>query len=164
MHFFSLINRFLSDHQGYGTVIEQYEMTKWSCRLIQRWRSPTTCAMHEGIWCIRYHPNNDKLGIAIVNGQTNQWRFEIRDRKNFLPLFRINLPLIAGDCELSPLSNAEWLATNSCDVHLIHIVPEKIEAVVQYERELKNAIVIGNHYLVIRTKSSLDIHPLNSIK
>jgi len=95
-----------------------------------------------------------------MDGRNNQWRFEIRDRKNLSTVWQIVLPLTHGDCEVLPLRNGEWLFVNSCGVRLIHIVDYEIKAAVEYERELRNAITIGNKYFVIRTKNTLEIHSI----
>jgi hypothetical protein len=95
-----------------------------------------------------------------MDGRNNQWRFEIRDRENLSTIWQTVLPLTHGDCELSPLPNGEWLTVNSCGVRLIHIADNKIKAAVEYERELRNAITIGNKYFLVRTKNTLEIHPI----
>jgi hypothetical protein len=95
-----------------------------------------------------------------MNGQNNQWHFQIRDRKNFSTVWQIVLPITHGDCELSPLVKGEWLAINSCGVRLVQIANRKLKAAVEYERELKNAITIGNDYFVVRTKNTVEIHSI----
>lgn len=145
---------------GLGTVIDEYRLESSSCEMINRWTSPSTCAYYEGIWCMRCHPNTKQIGMTIMNARDNHWRFEIRNRTDFSPVFRIGLPINHGDCELSSLNNGEWLLTNSCGIRFIHIVDLAIKVVVEYERELKNAVTIGNDYFVVRTKSTIEAHPM----
>ncbi len=117
-----------------------------------------TCAEHEGIWCIRYQPDSNQIGMTIMDGQTNQWRFEIRNTRSLSIVWQIVLPIVHGDCELSALKNEEWLIINSCGIRLVHIANRKIKAAVEYERELRNGVTIGENYFVIRTKNTLEIH------
>ena len=149
---------------GFGTVIDEYTLTGSSFKLMNRWIPPKTCANHEGIWCIRYHPETDQLGCAIVDATNNQWRLEIRSRESFACLWRINMPFLSGDCEISPFPNGEWLATNSFNIRLLQIGYQVLKSAVEYERELKNAIVINDLYLVIRTKSTVEVHRLDGPK
>jgi hypothetical protein len=93
-----------------------------------------------------------------MNGENNQWRFEIRNRKNLSVVWQTVLPITHGDCELSPLANEEWLAVNSCGIRLIHIANRQLKEAVEYERELKNAITLGNNYFLVRTKNTIEIH------
>jgi hypothetical protein len=95
-----------------------------------------------------------------MDARTNQWRFELRDRKTFSQIFHVVLPLSHGDCEISPLPNGEWLTTNACGIRLIQIANNTLKAAVEYERELKNAITIGNDYFVVRTKNTIEIHSI----
>lgn len=149
---------------GFGTVIDEYAVTGSSCKLVNRWIPPKTCANHEGIWCIRYHPETDQLGCAIVDASNNQWRLEIRSRESFACLWKINMPFLSGDCEIFPFPNGEWLATNSFNIRLLQIGYQVLRSAVEYERELKNAIVINDLYLVIRTKSTVEVHRLDGPK
>jgi hypothetical protein len=149
---------------GYGTTIDEYSLEASSCKLVNRWTSPKTCATHEGIWCIRYHAKTDQLGFAIMNAMTNQWRFEVRNRQNLAPLWQTTLPFVNGDCEISPLPNEEWLTINTCGIRLVQIANQKLKAAVEYTRELKNAISIGNLYFVIRTKNTIEIFHLKALK
>jgi hypothetical protein len=135
-----------------------------TCKLINRWSSPKTCATHEGIWSIRYHPNTNQLGFAIMDARDNRWRMEIRNQDQFTPIWRTVLPFMNGDCEISPLPNAEWLAVNSCGIRLVHIANHKLKSAVEYERELKNAIPIGDSYLAVRTKNTIEIHRVEKSK
>jgi len=98
--------------------------------------------------------------MSILDGQTNQWRFEIRDRKTFSIIWQTVLPLTHGDCEVSPLANAEWLTVNSCGIRLIQIGDFKLKSAVEYERELRNAIIISENYFAVRTKNTLEIHAI----
>lgn len=95
-----------------------------------------------------------------MNGQNNQWRFEIRNRKNFSLIWQTALPLTHGDCELSPLPDKQWVAINSCGVRLIQIANRKLKAAVEYERELRNAIPLGNDYFLVRTKQTIEVHTI----
>ena len=130
---------------------------------MKRWTPPHTCATHEGIWCIRYHPNLDHIGMTIMNSHSNEWRFEIRNRKDLSQIWRTALPVGNGDCELSPFGKTQWLVINSCGIRLLQIGDEKFKVAVEYERELRNAITIGNDYLVIRTKNTVDVHAMKTI-
>ncbi|CAF1113041.1 unnamed protein product [Rotaria sordida] len=152
------------NYSGFGTVIDEYSLAASSCKLINRWIPPKTCAPYEGIWCIRYQQETDQLGMAIMDARNNQWRLEIRNRKDLAFLWQIVLPLGNGDCEISILPNREWLAVNSCGIRLIQIANQKLKTGVEYQRELKNAIAIGNLYFVIRTKSAIEIHQIKQLK
>jgi len=57
-------------------------------------------------------------------------------------------------------SNGEWLIINSYGVRLIQIANHELKAAVEYERELKNAITMGNQYFLVRTKNTIEIHPI----
>ena len=46
-----------------------------SCKFVNRWTPPKTCANHEGIWSIRHHPDTDHIGMSIMSGNTNEWAF-----------------------------------------------------------------------------------------
>jgi hypothetical protein len=96
--------------------------------------------------------------MSIMDGQTNQWHFEIRDRKNLSRIWQTVLPVAHGDCEISPLPNGHWLTINSCGIRLIHIAHQKLKAAVEYERELKNAIIMGKEYFIVRTKNTIEVH------
>ena len=145
-------------YSGLGTIVDEYRIERKSCELINRWMPPDTCAINEGIWCIRYHSETDQLGLTIMNGQTNQWHFDIRDRKKFSLIWRSVLPISHGDCEVTTIEQGEWLIINSSGIRLVHIAHRKMKAVVEYERELRNAIMIGKDYFVIRTKSTIEVH------
>jgi hypothetical protein len=131
-----------------------------SCELVKHWTSPVTCASHEGIWSIRSHPDTDQLGMSIMDSRTNQWRFEIRNRATLSIVWQTALPLLHGDCEVSPLANAQWLMINSAGIRLLQISNRKLKSAVEYERELRNAILIGENYLAVRTKNTLEIHSI----
>jgi hypothetical protein len=139
-------------------VIDEYLISASSCEFIQRWTPPKTCAAHEGIWCLRYHPTLDQIGFTVMDCRTNAWRFEIRERQTLNQLWHTALPLDTGDCELSALKNGDWLTINSCGIRLIQITNRELKAAVEYERELKNAITLGNDYFIIRTKNTIDVH------
>ncbi|CAF4805755.1 unnamed protein product [Rotaria sp. Silwood1] len=124
-------------YSGFGTAIDEYSLSASSCNLVNRWVPPKTCAIYEGIWCIRYQQETDQLVV---------------------------LPLSNGDCEISPLPDREWLAVNSCGIRLIQIANQKLKSGVEYQRELKNAITIGNLYFVVRTKSTIEIHQIKRSK
>ncbi|CAF1053332.1 unnamed protein product [Rotaria sp. Silwood1] len=151
-------------YSGFGTAIDEYSLSASSCNLVNRWVPPKTCAIYEGIWCIRYQQETDELGIVIMDARNNQWRLEIRNRKDLAFLWKIVLPLSNGDCEISPLPDREWLAVNSCGIRLIQIANQKLKSGVEYQRELKNAITIGNLYFVVRTKSTIEIHQIKRSK
>lgn len=144
--------------------MDHYKISRKSCRFVKRWTSPSTCAVYEGIWCIRHHPETRQIGCAVLDARTNYWRLEVRDRETFLCIWKINLPFECGDCEVSPLINGQWLATNSFNVRLIQIAQERLESAVEYERELKNALVMDENHLVLRTKSTVEVHRLDQIK
>ena len=99
-----------------------------------------------------------------MDGQTNQWRFELRDARDLTTLWQYPLPLTHGDCEISPLINGQWLAVNSCGIRLLQIINRKLKAAVEYERELRNGIPIGDEFFVIRTKNTLEIHAIKKNK
>ena len=149
---------------GFGTIIDEYLLEGSTCKFIKHWTSPTTCAPYEGIWCVRYHPDSNQLGFAIMDARDNRWRIELRSRDKLLPLWQTVLPFSHGDCEISPLSNDSWLAVNSCGIRLVHIAHQKLKSAVEYERELKNAITLGNSYFVVRTKSTIEIHQIKKPK
>ena len=100
--------------------------------------------------------------MTIMNSHNNEWRFEIRNRKDLSQIWQTGLPVRHGDCELSPLGNTQWLVINSCGVRLLQIGDEKFKVAVEYERELRNAITIGNDYFVIRTKNTVDVHVMKT--
>ena len=145
-------------------MIDEYSIETSSCKFINRWTPPKTCATYEGIWCLRYHPDTDQLGFTIIDARNNQWHMEIRSRDKLTLLWQIVLPIMHGDCELSPLPNREWVAVNSCGIRLVQIVDQKLKAAVEYERELKNAVAINNLYFAVRTKSTLEIHEIKRSK
>ncbi|CAF1079749.1 unnamed protein product [Rotaria sordida] len=145
-------------YSGSGTVIDEYILEKSSCKLINRWMPPQTCATYEGIWCIRSHPNTNQLGMTILNLKNNQWHFEIRNSNNLSQIWETIIPILHGDCELSPLLNNEWLLINSCGIRLFQIGNLKFKTAVEYERELKNAITIKDDYFIVRTKYTIEIH------
>jgi hypothetical protein len=140
--------------------VDEYILVPSSCELVDRWIPPRTCENYEGIWCIRYHPEIDQLGMTIMDRRNNQWRFEIRNRKNFSPVWKATLPITYGDCELLPLPYGEWLTINSCGVRLIRIANRQLKSVVEYECELKTATIIGTDYFIVRTKNTLNIHSI----
>jgi len=152
-------NLFLS-YSGFGTIIDEYKMSRTSCQFVDQWTSPKTCSNVEGIWCIRYQTESDQIGLTIMNSQTNQWRFEIRDRKKLSTIWQTGLPVNHGDCELTSLGKDQWLIINSCGVRLVHVINRKLKAAVEYERELRNAILIGRDYFVLRTKSTIEVHSI----
>lgn len=125
---------------------------------MHRWTSPQTCAKHEGIWCVRHHPETDQLAFTILDSRTNQWHFEVRSRKEFTRLWSIDMPISFGDVEISTLSRGNWLTIDSSGVRLIHLSNQRLKEIVEYLRELRNATPMGNLYFVIRTKNTLEIH------
>ena len=149
---------------GCGTIIDEYSLGTSECKLLNRWMPPKTCAAHEGIWCIRYQPESDHLGLTIIDATNNQWRMEVRNRTNLGVIWQIVLPVSHGDCEISSLPNKEWLVVNSCGVRLVQIVNQKLKAAVEYERELKNVVAFDNLYVAVRTKNTLEIHENKRVK
>ena len=143
-------------------MIDQHEIGTSSSRLVRRWKSPTTCAAHEGIWSIRYHAGTQQMGLAIMDARDRRWRFEVRGLPGLLPLWQVALPFTAGDCEISQLPDGKWLAINSLNVYFVQIAQEQIRAAVDYQRILKNGIAIGSEYFVVRTKSTIEIHRIPS--
>jgi len=135
-----------------------------SCKFVKRWTPPNTCGMYDGIWCIRYHPETNQLGFTILDTRTNQWRIEIRNRNRLTTVWKTVLPISHGDSEISPLPNGEWLAINSFGIRLVQVANQKLKAAVEYERELRNAIVVNNFYFVIRSKTTLEFHQLKRSK
>lgn len=133
-------------------------MGESSCKFINRWKPPNTCSVYEGIWCARHHPDTDELGFTIMDARTNQWRMEIRSRDKFTSIWQTALPISHGDTEISPLPNNEWLAINSCGIRLVQVANKRLKAAVEYERELRNAIVVDNSYFAVRTKTTLELH------
>jgi hypothetical protein len=99
-----------------------------------------------------------------MNGQNNQWRFELRHHQNLAYTWHSVLPFSHGDCEISPLANGHWLAANSCGIRLVQISYHKLISAVEYERELKNAIILGKDYFVVRTKNTLEFHLIQKPK
>lgn len=151
---------FVSLFIGFGSVIDEYELGSSSCEFINRWTSPSTCAVYEGIWSTRFHPSLQQLGFTVMDGRNNQWRFELRERKTLNRLWQTVLPVGVGDCEVSPLMNGDWLMINSCGSRLIQLSGTELKTAVEYERELKNAITLGDEYFVIRTKNTIDVHSM----
>ena len=100
-------------------MIDQHEIGTSSSRLVRRWKPPTTCAAHEGIWSIRYHSGIQQMGLAIMDARDRRWRFEVRGLPGLLPLWQVALPFTAGDCEISPLPDGKWLAINSLNVYFV---------------------------------------------
>lgn len=145
-------------YAGLGTIVDEYHIERKSCELIYRWLPPHSCAIEEGIWCIRHHPDTNQLGLTIMDSQTNQWHFDIRDPKTFALIWRSPLPINHGDCELTPMEKGEWLIVNSVGIRLVQIVDRTIKAAVEYERELRNAISVGKEYLIVRTKNTIEVH------
>ena len=109
---------------------------------------------------MRYHPKLDQIGMSIMNARTNGWIFEIRNKKDLSPIWQTVLPMTRGDCEVTPFIDQEWLIINSCGIRLLQISGHRFKVAVEYERELKNAIAIGNDYFAIRTKNTLDVHSM----
>lgn len=107
---------------------------------------------------MRFHPMLQQLGLTIMDGRTNQWRFEIREQNTLDRVWQTVLPIGVGDCEVSPLFNGDWLMINSCGSRLVQLSGKELRAAVEYERELKNAITLGDEYFVIRTKNTIDVH------
>lgn len=143
---------------GYGTIVEEYSLETSSGQWINRWTSPETCATYEGIWCIRHHPETDQLGLTILDSRTNRWRLEVRNRQGFSILWSIDIPIYQGDLEISPLSQGDWLVVESRGIRLLHISNQQLKVMVEYLRELRNVLKIGNLYFIIRTKNTLEIH------
>ena len=139
-------------------------MSTSSCTLVSRWTPPRTCATYEGIWCIRYQPDTNQLGFAIVDARNNQWRLEIRSPQDLTLVWQIPLPVQNCECEISPLPNAEWLAINSRVARLFQIADGKLKATVDYRARLKNAIAIGDSYFVVRTSYTIDIYEAEQLK
>ena len=107
---------------------------------------------------MRHHPETDQLALVILNSQDNQWRLEVRSRQGFPVLWSIGIPIWQGDLEISPLSQGDWLIIESRGIRLLHISNQCLKVVVEYLRELRNALKIGNLYFIIRTKNTLEIH------
>lgn len=143
---------------GYGTIIEEFSLETSAGQSMNRWTTPETCASYEGIWCIRHHPESDQLAFTILDSRNNQWRFEVRNRQEFTILWSIPIPIFQGDLEISPLSQGDWLLVESCGIRLLHISNQRMKVVVEYLRELRNALKIENLYFIIRTKNTLEIH------
>ncbi len=135
-----------------------------SSKFIHRWTSPETCATYEDIWSIRYHPDTNQLGLTIMDTRNEEWRIEVRSREKLDLLWKTVLPLTNGDCELSLLPNGEWLAVNACGLRLIHVAKQGVRAAAEYQRELRNAILMNNLYFIIRTKNTIEIHQYNESK
>ena len=162
--FFFVKHRFSQCHSGYGTCIDEYKLKKSSCEFVTQHRPPMTCALNEGIWCVRYSSETDQLGFAILDAYTTQWRFELRTRDKWTIVWQVALPFLSGDCEISPIINGDWIATNTVNIRLIHISNGQLKSAVEYERELKNAIVVGRNFLVIRAKGTIEFHRVDSKK
>lgn len=135
-----------------------------SCKFINHWTPPKTCAAYEDIWCIRYHPDTDQLGFTILDTRNDQWRMEVRSRDKLTLLWQLVLPIISGDWEISPLPNGDWIAINACGVRLGQITNKRLTAAIDYRRELRNAILINNIYFVVRTKTTIEFHQLKRSK
>jgi hypothetical protein len=144
--------------------MEEYTLQTASGRVKNRWHSPQTCAPHEGIWCIRHHPDIDQLGFTIIDSRTKEWRLEVRNREQLTVLWRIGIPLTRGDAELSIIPNSQWLIVNAVGLQLAQISYHGLTSMINYDSELRNAIVIDNSYFIVRTKSTLDIHVLRLLK
>jgi hypothetical protein len=56
------------------------------------------------------------------------------------------------------------MACYSCGVRLVQIANHKIKSAVEYERDLKNAISIGNLYFIVRTKGTIEVYPYKQSK
>lgn len=139
-------------------------MSTSSCTFVKRWTPPHTCSVYDGIWCIRYHPEIHQLGFTILDTRTNQWRMEIRRPDNFATIWQTVLPISNGDAEISPLTHGEWAIINSCGIRLLQISNNIFKAAVEYERELRNAIVFNDFYFVIRSKNTLEFHQYKQLK
>jgi len=139
-------------------------LTILSCKFVNRWTPPKTCAAYEGIWCIRNHPDTNQLCFTILDTRNDQWRIEVRNRDKLTLVWQLALPSMSGDWEISPLSDREWLAINSCGTRLVQIADKKFKAAIDYGRELRNAIVINNLHFVVRTKTTIEIHQLKRLK
>ncbi|CAF2145885.1 unnamed protein product [Rotaria magnacalcarata] len=147
-------------YSGFSTVIDEYILEPSSCTFVKRYAPPQTCANHEGIWCIRTHPNTEQIGMTVMNPNNNGWRFETRDPNNLAHIWETRVPIANGDGELTPLADGDWLIVNSCGTRFIQISNLAIKYVVEYERELKNAISFSKDYFIVRTKNTLEIHLL----
>ncbi|CAF3535510.1 unnamed protein product [Rotaria socialis] len=145
-------------YSGSSTVIDEYILGPSSCTIVNHYEPPQTCAYNEGIWCIRTHPNTKQIGMTVMNSNNNTWRFEIRDPTNLAHIWQTPLPIPHGDGEVTPLPNGDWLIVNSCGARFIQISNLAIKLAVEYERELKNAILFRKKYFIIRTKNTLEIH------
>ncbi|CAF4293935.1 unnamed protein product [Rotaria socialis] len=151
-------------YSGYGTVIDEYSMGATSCKIVNRFIPPNTCAVYEGIWCIRSQESTNLLGLTVMDARNNQWRVELRSGKDCSIVWKSVLPIQFGDCEITILPNEEWVIVNSCGIRLIQIANQKVKAAVEYERELKNAVGIGKSYFAIRTKNTVEIHRMKQLK
>lgn len=145
---------------GLGTIIDEYTLTATSCKIVARWTPPQTCAYYEGIWGIRAQSDTNELGLVIVDARNNQWHMDIRSRPKLDIVWQTGLPIQFGDCEITTLPNGEWLIVNSYGIRLIQIGNQAIKAGVEYERELKNAIALGDSYFVVRTKNTIEVHEI----
>ncbi|CAF4343810.1 unnamed protein product, partial [Rotaria magnacalcarata] len=85
---------------------------------------------------------------------------ETRDPNNLAHIWETRVPIANGDGELTPLADGDWLIVNSCGTRFIQISNLAIKYVVEYERELKNAISFSKDYFIVRTKNTLEIHLL----
>jgi hypothetical protein len=141
--------------------MEEYTLSSSSCKVKNRWQSPKTCKPHEGIWCIRYHPETDQLGLTIMDSTNKKWRLEVRNRERFNVAWSITIPLTRGDAELYAIPNEQWLVINSFGLQLAQISKQGIKAMMDYDSELRGALVVGNTFFVVRTKNALDVHQLD---
>jgi hypothetical protein len=141
--------------------MEEYTLGSSSCKLVNRWQPPKTCKPHEGIWAIRYHPETDELGLTIIDSTTKQWRFEVRHREKFNLVWSAALPLTRGDAEITIVPNQQWLVVNVFGLQLAQLSRHGLKSMIDYDSELRAAVVIDDAFFVVRTKSTLDIHRLD---
>lgn len=149
---------------GFGSIIDEYVLSSRSCEFVRRWTPPTICSVYDGIWSLRFHPQLNQIGWSVMDSQADQWYFETRQPKTLQPLVRVSLPLTHGDCEVSTLLNNDWLMINSFGILLLQLANGAVKHVVQYERELKNAIRFDDDYFIIRTKNTVDFHKIKKKK
>lgn len=113
---------------------------------------------------MRFHPKLNLIGWSVVDSETNGWRFEIRQPKTLKLISQTTLPYSHGDCEVTPLENGDWLMINSIGILFLNISGQQIKQAVEYERELRNAVLWSNKYFVVRTKSTIDFHKVKKPK
>ncbi|CAF0779205.1 unnamed protein product [Didymodactylos carnosus] len=142
-------------YSGYATSVEEYDLSSSTPTLKKRWISPKSCLATEGIWAIQCH--QDQIGLTIMDVTTKEWRIEVRNMK-LKKLWDLKIPITTGDCELTLLPNNDWLVINSCGNRLFQISDRKMKVAVQYERELKNAVMFADKFFIVRTKNTIEIH------